>query len=272
MARSLGGSVDDLPNMNAYNLFLTQINVANQEAAVDAMKRLSCVAILSGPEVVQSELLPFLNQYVQNENPADELLLIMGQQLLSVLAVTKNIITEDVLQLLERLAAIEETVVRDQAVTVLGEIVELTGNTHADAMCALCRRLASADWFTAKVSAAGIIPHLIKVVPVATQHDLLTTFKELSGPDETPMVRRATAKHLGDVLAAAGWPHRDVLSVVVNGLSAINEQDSVRLLAVASLAKAGPTWGEHPNWTIQHWLPVLKEGATDLSWYVPISN
>lgn len=266
MARSLGGNVDDLPAMSAYSLFLTQLEVANQETAVDAMKRLSCVAVLSGPEVVKNELLPYLNQYVQNQEPSDELLLILGQQLLAVLSVIDNAVTEDVLQLLERLAAIEETVVRDQAVVVLGSIVELTGTANTEAMCALCKRLASADWFTAKVSAAGLIPYLVKAVPVATQHDLLATFKDLSGADETPMVRRATAKHLGDVLSAAGWPHKDTLSVVVNSLSAMNEQDSIRMLAVASLAKAGPTWGEHPNWTIQHWLPVLKEGATDLSW------
>jgi hypothetical protein len=40
------------------------------------------------------------------------------------------------------------------------------------------------------------------------------------------------------------------------------------LLAVAALAQAGPSYGEHPTWTVQNWLPVLKDGSTDMSWYV----
>ena len=46
------------------------------------------------------------------------------------------------------------------------------------------------------------------------------------------------------------------------------EQDSVRLLAVASLANAGSSFGEHAAWTTQYWLPIVKDGSTDMSWYV----
>jgi serine/threonine-protein phosphatase 2A regulatory subunit A len=171
--------------------------------------------------------------------------------------------------MLERLAAIEETVVRDQGVTVLTAVCDMVirqkGEKTVDvaAWVGLAKRLAAADWFTAKVSACGVLAPMFSLTG---DEDLLHTYKELT-TDETPMVRRAAAKYLGKVLHAAGWQHKDL---VVAALPALirDEQDSVRLLAVAALAEAGPSYGEHCQWTIQNWLPLLKDGCTDMSWYV----
>lgn len=293
MARSLSQlQPQQLVEMSALDLLEQQLESGSTEAAVDAMKRLGVVAVLSGPEAVEQRLLPYLTQLVlqpskSSENStsqshpdatlSDEMLLIMGQQLPAV----ANVLADpskvpEFIPLLEKLAAVEETVVRDQAVIVLQNLCARSADGKDEEAVspwmALVKRLSGADWFTAKVSCAGIVASVFALVkainPEATsqQYELLTLYKELCA-DDTPMVRRAAAQHLGACLETAGWPQRDFAAVQVAALGH-DEQDSVRLLAVASIAMAGPDFASHPTWTIQHWLPMVKDGSTDMSWCV----
>ena len=296
MARGLATlQPDQLHELSALELLQQQLESGSVEAAVDAMKRLGVVAILCGPTTVEQQLLPYLTQIVLQPPPAgetdpaaaaaaatpdvpisDEVLLILGQQLLTVAQVLKDPSkVPEFLPLLERLASMEETVVRDQAVTVLQELCRRSA-TAPDADAAvpvwmgLVKRLAGADWFTAKVSCAGVVASVFGLVKAANpesasqQYELLQIYKELCN-DDTPMVRRAAAQHLGQCLRQAGWTQRDFGAVQVAQLCH-DEQDSVRLLAVASLSQAGKEFADHPTWTVQHWLPILKDGSTDMSW------
>ena len=302
LARSLSVNPEDLESMSPFDLFCRQLESGSAEAAVDAMKRVSVVAIAMGENAVVQDMLPYLTQLVmQQPPPVDELLLLLGQQLIPVTQFLEHVVT-DFLPMLERLAAVEETVVREQAVVVLVSLAERcrqykqqhankSSSKFPDASqwLALIKRLASADWFTAKVSAAGVCASVLALLDASTttgsstsaaaapqdetsattttQAELVAVYKELC-QDETPMVRRAAAKHLGSVLKEAGWMHREFAATVVPAL-ARDEQDSVRLLAVASLAQVGTAFGmENPAWTIQYWLPIIKEGSTDMSWYV----
>lgn len=307
LARSLAStSVDDLNALSPYQLFQKQMESGSTEACLDAMKRLSVVAITMGAPEVQSELIPYLTALVtqpvttsgmpaasanSSNNfppPTDELLLILGQELKLVAQFylqhgdSKTHVPEDFLPILERLAAVEETVVRDQAVEVFAFLAE-KGVKHVSATwMALIKRLVNADWFTPKVSAAGILPHLFGIVtdgknratsgsPHQGALELLSLYKELC-TDETPMVRRAAAQHLGLVLKESGWIYAQVdggLAITTLTKLCNDEQDSVRRLAVVALAQASPVYAEqNAQWTAQHWLPLLKEASTDLSWYV----
>jgi serine/threonine-protein phosphatase 2A regulatory subunit A len=268
MARSLPCQVEDLVSMTPFDLFKRQMESGSTEAAIDAMKRSSVVSVAMGPDASVTVLLPYLTAIAMQQPPhPDELLLILGQQLVAITEFCGFKNAGTFLPMLERLAAIEETVVREQAVTVITHVCELViqakGKVDPANWVGLAKRLAAADWFTAKVSACGI---LAPMFDLTGDEDLLNTYKELT-TDETPMVRRAAAKYLGKVLKAAGWQHKDL---VVSALPALirDEQDSVRLLAVAALAEAGPSYREHCQWTITNWLPLLKDGCTDMSWYV----
>ena len=224
-------------------------------------------------------------------------------------------LVEDFLPILERLAAVEETVVREEAVSVFAEIARRaaqqqqqqqylgsSSSSSTSVWMALIKRLVNADWFTPKVSAAGILPHLFAIVhssngggnvpptekpdplsssslsspgmtTTTTPHpvalELLALYKELC-TDETPMVRRAAAQHLGTALAHSGWAYReDGLAATTLTRLCHDEQDSVRRLAVVALADVTPSYAQQsPQWTAQYWLPLLKDASTDLSWYV----
>ena len=251
---------------------------------------------------------------------SDEMLLLLGQQLLLILqhVTTSPADTTAYTALMERLCCVEETVVRDQAVVVTQYILQrfatdcTSGDSKNQSLPAemlpvwfsVAKRLQNADWFTSKVSCAGILPYVLQLAnvvataaptasttPTSAQLQIIGLYRDLC-VDETPMVRRAAAKHLGTFLFYAATICTPPTATTTPNPSSNNssttepsihenfaaaqlttlchdEQDSVRLLAVASLAQAGTYYGSHnTSFTIQHWIPIVRDGATDLSWYV----
>jgi len=161
------------------------------------------------------------------------------------------------------------------------------------------KRLAAADWFTAKVSAAGILPATYAFYhahasngesDVAAKQELRVLFKGLS-EDDTPMVRRSAAKHLGKFVEAVAGLTESAESLVKSGkpqpaigdenkrmvtyelvpifqaLSS-DEQDSVRLLVVKCAGSMGCGLASEPAVTAEVVLPVVRGGCADLSWRV----
>merc|ERR1712097_227144 len=82
------------------------------------------------------------------------------------------------------------------------------------------------------------------------------------------MVRRAASLHLGHFLKTL--ESKDNANELIPVLQQLckDDQDSVRMLAVASIANVGPFYGKMPEWTKDVFLPLLKEGSTDTSWRV----
>jgi len=271
LARSIPQGVDELTNMGPFDLFQTQMETGNSEAKIDAMKRLPVVAFAMGCNAASSDLLPYLQQVALQQPPMDdELLLLMAKQIQTFVPalLSKPSQILDLLPIVERLAAVEETVVRDEAVVLMNHLcANLTKSAPLDAsvvttLVSMAKRLVGADWFTAKVSAAGMLP---KLHTLTKYSELAYLFKELC-MDETPMVRRAASQHLGHFLETLGTKDKANDLVPVLQQLCKDDQDSVRMLAVASIANIGPVYGKTPEWTKEFFLPLLKEGSTDTSW------
>ena len=82
------------------------------------------------------------------------------------------------------------------------------------------------------------------------------------------MVRRGAALHLGKLLKALGSKEKANDLIPVLQQLAKDEQDSVRMLAVATMSNVGDTYADSPEWTKEFILPLFKDASTDLSWYV----
>jgi len=262
MVRSLPQGVDELSSMGPLELFQSQLEHGSTEAKVDGMKRLSVVAYALGPEATLSSLIPYLTNVAMKQPPhEDEILLIMASQLQLLVPnlLTTNMQVLPLLPILERLSTMEETVVRDESVKAVNHISPYI--TDFSQLTSMAKRLVAADWFTAKVSAAGMCPTLFEVT---REDDLRFVYRDLC-QDDTPMVRRAAALHLGSFLSQLSFEKVQELQPILEHLCG-DEQDSVRLLAVSSLAKIGPKFS--PDWTTQVLLPLVKQGSTDLSWRV----
>jgi len=267
LARSIPSTSEELANMSPFELFQIQMSEGNTEAQVDAMKRLPVVAYAIGPAKTISDLVPFL-QHLSQQGLEDELLLLLAKQMQTF--VPNLLTTHDsmisLLPILERLAAVEETVVRDQSVVCFNHICDHFKTPLEPAtissLVSMTKRLVGADWFTAKVSVSGMLPTLHKLTK---NSEIPYLYKELC-LDETPMVRRAASLHLGHLLASLEDPGCDLIHILQQLCK--DEQDSVRMLAVSSLASVGPSYGTTPDFTQATFLPILKAGSTDMSWYV----
>lgn len=259
MARSLPQGADELQQMGPFDLFRSQMEAGSAEAKVDAMKRLCVVAFAMGADATLSTLIPYLSNVATKQPPhEDELLLLLASESKGLVP---NLLSNAVplLPILERLAAVEETVVREEAVKALNHVMDHI--KEANLLVAMAKRLVAADWFTPKVSAAGV---MAKVYQISRDSELLGLYKELAS-DETPMVRRGAAKHIGHFLEQVGFETAKDFLPVFQQLCR-DEQDSVRLLASAALATIGESFGKHPEWTASNFLPILKDGSTDMSW------
>ena len=311
LSRSLDCTSEALLKMPPFDLFVAQLSSDSTEARVDAMKKLAIVGEAIGTEATLHQLIPYLtNNIAFNEKDDDDeiLLILAGQLALLVPGLVPGHQALPLLPILERLCSIEETVVRDKAVETMNQIVPqlLPGGNYEEGMpfnllLGTSKRLAGADWFTAKVSAAGILPTMYafwNAHPVKggessadeSRRELRILFKDLS-EDDTPMVRRSAAKHLGRFVEAVAGIKETAEEIVKRGkplgqpvisdeckrlvtyemvpifqaLSS-DEQDSVRLLAVSSAGSVGCGLAREPGITAEVVLPVVRGGCSDLSW------
>lgn len=316
LARSLACEPDALMSMPPFDLFVAQLSSDSTEARVDAMKKLAIVGEAMGPEATLSKLLPYLTENVANADVDDDdeiLLILAGQLALLVPGLVPGHAALPLLPILERLCSVEETVVRDKAVETMNKIVPLLlpGGSYDDGspfgqLLAASKRLAGADWFTAKVSAAGILPAVYAFWQAhassnggggvggegetEAKRELRILFKDLS-EDDTPMVRRSAARHLGRFVEAVAGLTEPADDLVKNGRAfpavddenkrlvtyelvpifqalSSDEQDSVRLLAVSGAGSVGCGLAREPGVTAEVVLPVVRGGCADLSWRV----
>lgn len=221
------------------------------------MRRLFVVANAMGREETLEKLIPYLTQHIRDQaehshlasiptgtEEDDEILLILAEQLGQF--VTSGLIPGyraiSLLPILEQLCGVEETVVREKAVESLNGVLPLMFVDKAESkakeekeamlyckktapglLLKMIKRMAGAEWFTAKVSAAAVLPVVYQFYNKmsGTVHmsanaadsnegganvediklELRNMYRVLS-EDETPMVRRGAAKHLAKFLEA----------------------------------------------------------------------
>jgi serine/threonine-protein phosphatase 2A regulatory subunit A len=124
---------------------------------LNAIRRLSTIALALGPERTRNELIPFLEESVDDE---DEVLLALAEELATISEyIGGNHHAYLILTALETLAATEETVVREKAVQSAGKIAQKLPQKHIEEFyIPMIRRLSSGDWFTSRTSACGLFP------------------------------------------------------------------------------------------------------------------
>ncbi len=244
---------------------MAQISSDSTEARVDAMKKLSIVGEAMGSESALKKLIPYLmenivasssntqrsgggnNETKEEDDDDDEILLNLATQLgFMVPGLIPGHAALPLLPILEHLCSTEETVVREKAVETMNQIIPLLlpgGNYEEgapfDLLLAMAKRLAGADWFTAKVSAAGVLPtiyafwnahgsssggggggsrtnHGNSTRDLEAKRELRILYKDLS-EDDTPMVRRSAAKHFGRMVEAVAGLTESAESMIRGG-------------------------------------------------------
>ncbi|CAI7592326.1 unnamed protein product [Penicillium bialowiezense] len=197
---------------------------------LNAIHRLSTIALALGPDRTREELIPFLDDSVEDE---DEVLTALSEELGNFTEYVGGPEHGHVLlSPLENLAAIEEPLVREKAVESLNKVCEQLSESQVEEhFVPLVLRLSKADWFTSKVSATGLYSTPYKKATPALQQSLRQHFGALVH-DETPMVRRQAANNLAKFVKE--MDSKTVIEEIIPLFQylASDDQDSVRLLTV----------------------------------------
>ncbi|KAL8798740.1 MAG: hypothetical protein Q9182_006428 [Xanthomendoza sp. 2 TL-2023] len=233
---------------------------------LNAIHRLSTIALALGAERTRDELIPFLDESVEDE---DEVLTALSDELGGFVEYVGGPEWGHVLlSPLENLAAIEEPLVREKAVESLNKICgELSQSQVEEYFIPLTVRLSKADWFTSKISATGLYNVPYSKASHTSQEGLRQQFGQLVH-DETPMVRRQAANNL------AKFVKEMPASVVIEEMIPLfqhlanDDQDSVRLLTVEiliAIAEVVPKEQQTSHGTL---LTALRTLFEDKSWRV----
>lgn len=258
---TIGGDNDSLYPIA---ILIDELRNEDIQLRLNSIKKLSTIALALGTERTRSELIPFLTDTVYDE---DEVLLALAEQLgqFSQLVGGEQYV-HCLIEPLESLATLEETVVRDKAVESLRNIAKEHTPTHLqEYFVPLVLRLANGDWFTSRTSACGLFSVAYPRVSKEAKEELRNAFDKLCR-DDTPMVRRSAASKLGEFASVLEpeFVKNDIVKLWTT--LAWDEQDSVRLLAVdACCTLAGLLSQEDIE---KHVVPLLRSAAEDKSWRV----
>lgn len=233
---------------------------------LNAIHRLSTIALALGAERTRDELIPFLDESVEDE---DEVLTALSEELGNFVEYVGGPEWGHVLlSPLENLAAIEEPLVREKAVESLNKICEeLSPQQVEKYFIPLTIRLSKADWFTSKISATGLYNVPYKKSSPPMQEQLRQQFALLIH-DDTPMVRRQCATNLAKFVRE--MPALVVIEEMISLFQhlANDDQDSVRLLTVEiliSIAEVVPKDQQSSHGVL---LTALRKLIEDKSWRV----
>ncbi|OXV06953.1 hypothetical protein Egran_05284 [Elaphomyces granulatus] len=250
---------------------------------LNAIHRLSTIALALGPERTRDELISFLDDSVEDE---DEVLTALSEELGNFVEyVGGPEYGHVILSPLENLAAIEEPLVREkvgyvhgqckldadillQAVESLNKICEqLSQKQVEEEFVPLIFRLSKADWFTSKISATGLYYVPYRKASTTLQQGLRQQFGQLVH-DETPMVRRQAANNLAKFIKELTTPVIIEEMIPLFQYLASDDQDSVRLLTVdilISIAEEIPKEQQSSHGVL---LTSLRNLFEDKSWRV----
>ncbi|GAB9468266.1 Serine/threonine-protein phosphatase [Globisporangium polare] len=236
------------------------------ETRIKAMRRLRTVAQALGADRTRSELLPFLQEATEDE---DEVLVALAEELGGFVELVGGAPHAAVLvEPLEVLAGVEETVVRDRAVESLQKVAAVVPNA-GDVFVPLVKKLAEGDWFTSRVSACSLFAAVYQRLTEAGRKKELRDFFQLLCNDDTPMVRRAAASNIGKFAATLEKEHLNGLVLPLFRSLTTDDQDSVRLLAIENCAAIAQLLTPEEN--AQHILPIVRSSVEDRSWRVRFS-
>jgi len=165
---------------------------------IAAANKLESVAAALGEERTREELLPFLIDGVDDE---DEVLAAIAGSLGKLIPhVGGPARAHALLPPLELLLAVEESTVRDEATESTLIVADaLPQESFQNQYAEMMSRLATREWFTARVSACALIAKGFGRLTSDQQESHLQHYASLCR-DDAPMVRRVAAHHLGTLL------------------------------------------------------------------------
>eukprot|EP00040_Diaphanoeca_grandis_P038768 m.257291 g.257291 ORF g.257291 m.257291 type:complete len:581 (+) comp35152_c0_seq1:253-1995(+) len=245
-------------------VLIEELKNEDVQIRLNSIKRLSTIALALGDSRTRSELIPFLNEALDDE---DEVLLAISAELSKfVPLVGGSEFAHKILPPLEKLAMVEESVVHDKAVEALCTIGAQQSAAHLEEfMLPLIQRLSSDIGWASRVSACGLFTIVYGKIEAAAQTTIKTLFTKLCS-DDMPMVRRAAATHIGTLASklTADLVKTDLIPLFKKLI--VDEQDNVRPIVVKASVDFAKRLSKEDVTTLL--VPLLHAASKDRSWRV----
>jgi serine/threonine-protein phosphatase 2A regulatory subunit A len=197
-------------------LLVDELKSDDAQLRLNAIHRVSTIALALGPQRAREELVPFLQDSIDDE---DEVLLALADELGKSFEdyIGGKEYAHLLLGPLEGLSAVEETLVRDKvcispcltiplcsipwfspkATESITKVAAVLSPAQVEEFyIPLLKRLSQGEWFTSRTSSSSLYAPVYEAASEPTKEDMRKAFTVL-GSDDTPMVRRAAAKWLG---------------------------------------------------------------------------
>lgn len=245
-------------------ILIDELKHEDVQLRLNSIKRLDTIATALGVERTRSELIPFLNESVDDD---DEVLLVLAEELgRFVDFVGGPAHAHTLLVPLEGLATVEEMTVREKAVASLNTVcAALPDADLMEHFVPLLHKLATKDWFTARISACGLFAEPYGRLEAASQRELRQWFASLCR-DDAPMVRRAASSALASFAQQLSPEDAQSELLPLAATLSSDEQDSVRLLAIENCVALCGVLNAPAQ--VPHVLPMVLRLAGDKSWRV----
>lgn len=203
-------------------LLMDELRHDDVASRVQAMKRLDTIALALGPERTRSELIPFLEDVIPEDE--DEVIAIAADELGNFVPfVGGSQFATILIPVLEKVSACEEPIVREKAVESLNKISKSLSNDQiVNNFIPLINKLAKERWFSLHIAATGLFKSIISKVSTIERINLLKLYSDLIH-DDSPMVRKAAAKELPELINIL---YKDNLIIITEKIDNINNTDN----------------------------------------------
>jgi len=217
-----------------------------------------------GEERTRQELIPFLED---NHDDDDEVLLALAEELGKFVPLVGGpTFSHTLLPILETLASVDETVVRNKASESLVEIgASMSADDFEQHFIPVLESLIAKEW-PARVSATSLLYVSYEKCKGDSRKKQIRNWFTLLTKDETPMVRRASA-HAFCKLVTVIEPGYDIELLPVFQKLTEDDQDSVRLISVEACGALAKVLKGN-NAVNEVVVPILLHFASDQSWRV----
>lgn len=177
-------------------LYVEELKSYDSNIRLNALRHMKSIAEILGSDRIANELIPFVAEILEECDNEDEFLLTLCDELFQLRTFLPS--PAPLLMPFEQLAALEEWVIRERAVSRIVELCEKQNSKfYLDHFIPVIKRLVSWETYSSKISAAYLIPVALQNLSEESDRaEWFSVFVNLS-KDDTPMVRRAAAVNLG---------------------------------------------------------------------------
>lgn len=245
----------EVDEFDSFLCLFDELKAEDHNTRLHAINSLDIIASAIGEEKTRSELVPYTNELLEDEN--EEVLLALAAKLgeLSKYIGDKSYLP-CLLPPLNSLCSSEESIVQEKALNSLKDISSAMDQKEVEEhLVPILEGLSSNGWCSSRIASCSLFPIIILKLSLEKQEDMLELFVRLAN-DTGATVRKAAAASIGKI--AESMLCEKIIKLLQSLLA--DENDSVRQMALESVTKV--IFDENEL------LEIIKKFATDKSWRV----